>query len=444
MVPNLVISQKIPLHQYPMHALSVLCTTLPSLEQDQFSAKLATFTQAHSRFVLLLQSLVHSSPSPVPLEPFEDQWRTRLAQSTMRELTFPAPLAYTLSGKIHNVSTRRKTLKRPISKSGVGLSEFGMPRNAQNRRVSVFGSVRFASPPPPASEPRAFREYSNSWRRTWRSSSCDDFSKLIPHSHLRFASSTLPSDLSLNAHPLRRNSVIMGNFTQMPFSSSPHDLQMATSRSRAPILRVFIPCSELSEEAIIECENQLSNTGLWDHLSTGDIICNLGFVPSATPDESGSLDSGDDPRRTWLVFNGDGLVPFSPPEPPPFGEPLALPSPFYYTHLLPPLVNPLYIFRIPACDDNPRLSLEHTVAKVRSPHSPNGHAMVKKYVWTARVWRRNFVDDIGEGWMGEWILEGEGTEEGKLVLLNCLKGCEARMEWEFVREKSGGGRVWLK
>lgn len=72
-------------------------------------------------------------------------------------------------------------------------------------------------------------------------------------------------------------------------------------------------------------------------------------------------------------------------------------------------------------------------------------------MWTARVWRQGmgmgFEDGVGDGWLGEWVLEAEGTREGRQVLLDCLGGegeGEVRREWELVREKSGGGRLWLK
>jgi hypothetical protein len=52
---------------------------------------------------------------------------------------------------------------------------------------------------------------------------------------------------------------------------------------------------------------------------------------------------------------------------------------------------------------------------------------------------------IGQGWKGEWVLEGEGTREGRQILIDCIGGCETeKRDWEFVREKSGGGRIWLK
>jgi len=54
-------------------------------------------------------------------------------------------------------------------------------------------------------------------------------------------------------------------------------------------------------------------------------------------------------------------------------------------------------------------------------------------------------DAIGEGWRGEWVLEGESTWEGRQVLIDCIRGCELqKREWEFVREKSGAGRIWMK
>jgi hypothetical protein len=220
-------------------------------------------------------------------------------------------------------------------------------------------------------------------------------------------------------------------------STSPHELRMATFRSRAPIVRVFVPCPELSEDSIPECEEQLMHSGLWQHLSIGDVICNLGYVPPVQAE-----DSDGNARRTWLIYNGEGLVPFSPPEPVPLEDPLSLPSPFYYMHLLPPFVNPTYVLDMPPCDNAAELTLSHVTVNVPSPHSPSGHALVKKYMWTARVQRRE--DVLGEGWQGEWILEGEGTKEGRQMLLRCLKGeGGAGRLWEVDREKSGDGFLWL-
>jgi hypothetical protein len=220
----------------------------------------------------------------------------------------------------------------------------------------------------------------------------------------------------------------------------------------------------MDEQVIIECEEQLVDSGLWNHLSTGDIICNLGFVPPASEDNGTDSDdpvlggerdaNGNTTSRKWLLFNGYSLVPFSPPEPPPLDDPLILPSPYYYSHILSPFSNQIYNLTLPSdLDEFPEMTLVYTSSKVKSPHSPAGYATVKKYMWVASVMRlartefSRFGDAeaIGEGWKGEWILEGEGTREGRHILIDCIRGCETeKREWEFVREKSGGGKIWLK
>lgn len=216
----------------------------------------------------------------------------------------------------------------------------------------------------------------------------------------------------------------------------------------------------MDDEAIGACEEQLIHSGLWTHLSTGDIICNLGFVPSTPADDSSGSDSDSErdaflSTRKWILFNGYALVPFSPPQPPPLDDPLTLPSPFYYSHILSPFTNQIYSIMLPPSDfdELPQLTLVYTSSKVKSPHSPAGYASVKKYMWVAKVTRlarTSFSrfgegEAIGEGWKGEWILEGEGTREGRQILIDCIRGCETeKREWEFVREKSGGGKIWLK
>lgn len=144
-------------------------------------------------------------------------------------------------------------------------------------------------------------------------------------------------------------------------------------------------------------------------------------------------------------------MPYTPPDAPPLTDPLSLPSPFYYAHIMPAgAPNPMFtVGRLPPCDDIPQLTLVHLSTKVRSPHSPAGYAVVKKYAWVARVVRQGgggLDDEVGEGWWGEWVLEVEGTKEGRQVLLDVLRGAagEEKLEWELVREKSGGGRIWLR
>lgn len=256
----------------------------------------------------------------------------------------------------------------------------------------------------------------------------------------------------------------------------------------------------------------------------GDVVCNLGYVPpraGGSNDDSEAEDEVDDlgrmrmmkgrgrrgrvnisEARKWLIFNGEILVPSCPPEDRwPIEDPLSLPSPWYYEHIMPspPSAlssspghhrlasqismstlgdealdrvhgksgNPRIILdRIPppapgAGSEVPQMTLVNYATTVRSPHSRGGFAAVRKWVWIAKVWRGSSVGphslpngggvsnstpsvDMGIGWEGEWILEGEGTKEGKQILLSCLSGVEGKKEWEFVREKSGGRKIWLK
>ncbi|KAF9048441.1 hypothetical protein BJ165DRAFT_1525897 [Panaeolus papilionaceus] len=521
----LLISQRVALHRYPIHALRTLTALLPTIEDDQMTTKLAALTQAHSRFVLLIQSLVHSSDQPLPQEPEEGRLKPRFSPvQTVRELTFPAPLAYTQpppSPRPDSIETTTK--KRPRSKHGRSASQPSRgvvnaekplkprpppildfssnsahgPRPSANsltsmlssdspkkgRRHSIFGKNSQHVQPPPPEEPRTLKIYSNSWRRSSYSphaSYADEngFTSL-KRPNRRFASANASSDSSLSFCPSR--SSLAG--TDSPISpatalrlGTPHDLIMATNRVRAPILRVFVPCTRLEDgdENVIQCEEQLKAAELWQHLSTGDVICNLGYIPPTAEDTSSD---GDHPSASqsdritmrrmsarsqpssassvaspstvkWLLFNGYFLVPYTPPDLLPLDQPLNLPTPFYYSHLMSAAANPMFIIsRLPVCDDVPQLTLIHSTSKIPSPHSPNGYAMVKKYSWTARVVRLRMGDEgeMGDGWFGEWILEGEGTEEGKQLLLNALSGYAiGRRLCEVVREKSGGGRLWLK
>jgi len=125
---------------------------------------------------------------------------------------------------------------------------------------------------------------------------------------------------------------------------------------------------------------------------------------------------------------------------------------------MPPYTNPVFTIDDLGFQAIDTIQLETrlvcTTMKVRSPHSPTGHALAWKYVWTARVLRSPVFFDhnisqglryVGNGWLGEWVLEGEGTKEGKDTLLDCIRGrVTGPMEWEVVVERCGGGRVWLR
>lgn len=511
------LSQNVPLHNYPWHALSFTGQIPYTPNAEYLTLKLISLSQAHSRFVLLLQSLIHSaSDPPSPEEPDDLGGELPRPQSEqrsagVRELVFPAPLSFLEAGQHENqnhVSLENKahhnrastlpsgsrsdrSVQTHVSADFQGLIQNGNEK--KRRRTTLLLRSNTRAPPPP-SAPAALKYSSSTWRRTmsmtrkpdFKSSVSDDEGELgfgLPIPHRRFAAVNHSSDSSLTSPspPSSRCNVEYSTSPHQSLSpkpiSSPHDLSMAMSRYRAPILRVFVPCIELDEVAVSRCEEQLMDAGLWEHLSSGDIICNFGFVPpQASDDETQSSRSSSDSersshRRSWLMFNGYCLVHFIPPAPPPIENSITLPSPWYFSHILPPTTNPTYILSLPplrtlpSSPHNPRrnhpfsesqvqMTLSHLPARVRSPRSPLGYAMVKKYVWLARLPYAGYTATVpgtllpGEGWKGEWILEAEGTREGKQSLIDALlpgtDGLGKRALWEIVKEKSGRGKLWMR
>jgi hypothetical protein len=271
-------------------------------------------------------------------------------------------------------------------------------------------------------------------------SQTSEYNPQRPKLNLVFTPGSSASSTMDNPSPrsVRRQSEILPITITMP-----HDIRAATSRLRAPILRVFFPCSRVDHRTITACEAQLDDAGLWQHLSVGDIICNLGYLPpSDRASPFGSEMSSDDASRpeSWMIFDGTFLVPYNPSAILPISEPLLLPSPFYYAHITPPPINPRFIAALPR--ENPELSLVHLPTRVPSPHSPYGFARIRKYMWLAHL-RPHVRPGLGKGWHGEWILEGEGTREGRQSLVDALRG-GAKREWELVMERSTPTRIWLR
>ncbi|KAE9405140.1 hypothetical protein BT96DRAFT_988689 [Gymnopus androsaceus JB14] len=269
-----------------------------------------------------------------------------------------------------------------------------------------------------------------------------------------------------------------------PDHHNPHALHLAMSRIRAPILRVFVPSSDMSLprtgeypddiSGVSMCEEELLRAGLWDHLSVGDVS------PSVA---------------VWLIYNGYQLVPFTPGAQDSRGilpvyttpgaiegegqEAWALPSWGYYDHLLPqdarsgpggPKSNTgninlrILLSKIPVSPLHHDMMHEPTLisvtTRVPSPHSPGGIVIVKKWVWSLRISvgssskfsssspvRNDSETEVGPGWEGEWVLEVDGTKEGKELLLSCVRQEQPNrdlMEWELIRERCGRGKVCLR
>jgi hypothetical protein len=446
-----VISQHLPLHQYPTIALNTLSSSGTPALQEKIRI-LAMLCQAHSRMILLLQALIHSASSSVREELDDPTLRYRNSEQGGRELVFPAPLSFTQSdgGSKANTATPRRGHSRFFSMPSVAVCA---PRPDPPRRstsvISVMSILRRNTipPPPPEADPLGLKIYAGSWRGRRRMSTVpgqiSEYDKKVlrrpkivvtPESS---GSSTVNSPSPLSAR--------QADILPITIITMPHDIRAAKSRLRAPILRVFFPCSKVDHRTITACETQLDDAGLWQHLSVGDIICNLGYLPPTDGlRPSGSEMPFDDTTspESWMIFDGTGLVPYSPSAILPISEPLLLPSPFYYAHITPPPVNPRFIAALPR--EIPELSLVLLPTRVPSPHSPNGFARIKKYLWLARL-RPQVRPGLGEGWHGEWILEGEGTKEGRQSLVDALSSyVNVKRDWELVMERCTLSRIWLR
>ena len=446
-----VLSQFLPLHHYPTIALTTLSSSGNAALQEKIQ-RLVMLCQAHSRMILLLQALIHSASSPVQEELDDPSLRYRNpALQGGRELVFPAPLSFTPDdgGSKANTATPCKGHFRFFSMpSLIGRTPRPLKVDTPRRSMSVLSILRRNTipPPPPEADPLGLKIYAGSWRGQRRMSTARGQIPAFDERTLRgrklvsapesSGSSTVntPSPLSARRAEISPNAITM-----------PHDIRAAASRLRAPILRVFFPCSKVDHHTITACEAQLDDAGLWEHLSVGDIICNLGYLPPSDGLDSSSSEMPFDDttsRESWMIFDGTVLVPYTPSAILPISEPLLLPSPFYYAHITPPPVNPRFIAALPR--ETPELSLVPLPARVPSPHSPNGFARIRKYLWLALL-RPHMRPGLGEGWHGEWILEGEGTKEGRQSLLDALSGyVNVRREWELVMERSTPTRIWLR
>ena len=411
--------------------------------------------QAHSRMIILLQALIHSASLSVREEDDPSLRYRNSAQQGGRELVFPAPLSFAPRDGDSNANSATSTRGH--------LRFFSMPSTAgraprsskvespsRSRSESVLSMLRRSTvpPPPPEADPLGLKIYAGSWRGQRRMSTVpSEYGKKIPQRpKLNFASTPTSSGSSTANSPPPSRSARQSEISPIGINA-PHDIRAATSRLRAPILRVFLPCSKVDHRTITACEAQLDDAGLWEHLSVGDIICNLGYLPPSdgvVAGPSGSEMSFDDTAspESWMVFDGTVLVPYTTSAVLPIPEPLSLPSPFYYAHITPPPINPRFIAALPR--EQPELSLVLLPTKVPSPHSPNGFARIRKYMWLALL-RPHVRPGLGEGWHGEWILEGEGTKEGRQSLLDTLSGrINVKREWELVMERSTPTRIWLR
>lgn len=535
-----MLSQAIPLHIYPQHALDII-SGLPPTES---SGQLQHFTNVHSRFVLLLRS---RAPAWSLLPDFADDPVWRLGSTpdqwpNLRELTFPAPLSYpdpsaptkekgnrptpSRSSSISS-SKKQQCLKPIISFLGLRGSSgrrnhapsypVSHPRHPTGGRSDTYPvysahirpdgvredgtigstllrrSSKKPPPPPPEYTPKALKDHR---RRSRMSTSYslgsrqtqlhplsehhleDDTALFTPPRPAHLRANSLPASVSSSSSLGRRRGSVSPTLAGVPVGggsslASPHDLVLAATKSKAPVCRIFVPSEDMSTSTLLACEGQLVSAGLWRYLKTGDIVCNLGYIP-VLDDKPRSISSGTGEQWSWLVFNGESLVPYQPSLPPADLNAFEIPSPMYYTHIMPSFaINPRFFVVIAPVPEGqrkrqPDLTLTQLSSSMPSPATKSGlagFARVKHFAWVGRVdgaeilatWRSHAGDDLnadfygfcGDGWATQWVVEAEGTKEGKEGLLEALDpsvGGEntPATEWELVRDKCTPGRLWLR
>ncbi|CAE7053838.1 unnamed protein product [Rhizoctonia solani] len=484
-----MLSQHMSVHLYPTHALSVVDSLMNAMHMASHTTeRFQALTAAHSRIVLLLRSRALAAPSapeideppspPLPSAP---------------QLVFPAPLfaaapAAKPPAKKQDKSENRRssisslfTLSRGSSRRNKGLPPLPPPTQ-KTHRSSIYQSLEKRSSTGIHYSNSVYSNSSQQFASTGRRrSSRPARSKSTPPVH--------PDDDDILKPPrpwYRRHSSLPGT----PASSSrgsltavsetreanapllptgPHDLLYASVPARAPVLRVFVPTDFMSPESIRACELNLFRAGLWDTMKTGDVVCNLGYVPrTSSVDQFGRINHSDARQTEWLIFTGHALVPYVPPAPPPPDiNILSLPGPAYYSHLYTPTPTQLtlpecepgpavcgsvYAFSVPRRSTEPTFTLDSSLGYVKSSR---GVARVWKPVWIASfrvdpTFRagssrkgKQRIPSLAEEWAGEWVLEGMGTREGERALRDAMDDGQVRF-WEWVREKSGPGRNWFR
>ncbi|KAG8773870.1 hypothetical protein FRC15_001711 [Serendipita sp. 397] len=244
----------------------------------------------------------------------------------------------------------------------------------------------------------------------------------------------------------------------IPPSASPgdiHSLSQVFRLSRAPIFRVFVPCSQVNPRVLQECMKQLNAASILPHLRAGDLVCNLGYIPDLGSDDAsaaGATTEGDNGEcRGWMVFSGVELLPLSTKTVVPVHDPtFVLSSPHYYSHVLLAGENPLFNLAIPVAPEA-RFPPEFSLMRVSNmvpmvprkgaaliPGEPVKKHRVTRFIWLAKVECAR--------WGHEWFIEAEGTQEGRSYIESALQDTRngADRVWELVRDKTGRGTVYIR
>ncbi|KZV96612.1 hypothetical protein EXIGLDRAFT_833458 [Exidia glandulosa HHB12029] len=312
-----MISLSEPLHRYPTLALTLLSSNgPPSPSEDSLAHKLEQLSLAHSRMMLLLRTRAPLVPRQSDLE--DPPFRSADASSS-KELSFPQPLGYA-AGEVQ-IGTPPTPPSQPGTLRGT-RENHQRHASASSRLSRIFVSTPKAPPPAPQRD-----------KRYWTPSTVDPRERRMSR-HVQSASmSDTESRRSIRASMYGLRSLASsdsGGTGTIPLSArSVHDPILASTRSRALVLRLFVPCARLDEpETLDECSEQLREEGLWDFVSPGDVLCNLGHVPDASSSETSSWIVVDSHRRLSVWCPSDGT-----PAPLSGEDALRCATPFYYAHL---------------------------------------------------------------------------------------------------------------
>ena len=441
-----------------MHALMVTATnSAPSPQRHETTMRFQTLTLTHSRFILYLRSR-----SNVPIAIDEDERVQTPFGLTAKELVFPAPLSYPslhpspIAAPLHrpltqsattDASTKTKVLRRLSMVPKKADSPPPPPAPRISPPPTLFGSRRLSrlsrSTPkisPSMFEPQLTPPLSFAHRRSQSaqdtlaaSSKMSDGQQHMSQSRSSPQVESLPST-SLGGSALSiaaaQQHASEDSLTSAAALGSLHSLNRVWWQARAPILRVFVPCSVLDEATLHACMVQLTAAELHKHLTPGDLVINFGCVPEQA--ESAEEDVG------WMIYDGERLMPLTH-RIPVYNPTFTLPSPFYYSHALPPTTNPHFVLTVPRRrTPAPMFTHARVTSTVASVMSPTGRIRVNLTAWMARIETLR--------WGGEWILEAEGTKEGKAFLETAIASADVSggEEWELVREKCVKGRIWLR
>jgi hypothetical protein len=213
---------------------------------------------------------------------------------------------------------------------------------------------------------------------------------------------------------------------------------------------VFVPCTQLNDAILRTCVAQLYAADLIPQLRAGDLVCNMGYVPDTAADDlsNGGSDNGD--CRGWMIYSGHDLRPLTTRTALPVRDPtFVLNSPHYYSHVLLAGENPRFELSIPIVplerSQAPQFSLIRVTETVKMPVKKTGESpetskkhKISKFIWLARVECAR--------WGTEWLIEAEGTKEGRAYIEHALEDSKNGLEreWELLREKTGRGRVYIK